>query len=1030
MRNSRTSKFTPLLLLLCFFLLTTRADAQTVKVKFRYQSLTAAAPSRVHFPGNYPPGTTNDWGPNNAGVIAAGAISQGRFEAATGLWVYNFDIPYGTYEYKINENGVSNGWRPDPLNRVIVQPDQNSQLVVNALMLFQIAALPYTIENSTFVVKTPTPRLTAGVFRSPESPNITVDAFIDGAPVANAINYLGADSIFSYSPLSPLADGNHVFKLTVGNGTLTRTDSVNFAVRARPLQIQSPAFAAPFATRKEKIIVSGIVIKGDGTLDSGVSSLGVFINNIASTALAVTNGKFADSVALADGLNTVRVVNGADADSVQVRRLVNHTPVAKAVASDAGSSITLDAGGTAEPDGQAVTYTWLNDVRTPLGINETPTAAATQSITKPTLAGEYYYTLIAADTEGNRDTTRNYFTVKPNGVAEFPVVASNPLWAKEARVYFLFPKAATNATSNILNDLVSGGRLQYIKDMGFNVIWMMPVMKTPNNQIDNGVGIGYNIVDFNTVVGNYGTNADFKNFVEQAHAVGLKIILDVTPNHTSRFHSWSEHAHTFKQNSPYWNWYQHESITHNTNGLGQSADADNFWYYSAFSDQLLNYNWTDLDARETMIDTYKYWINEFGLDGFRFDVYWGPHRRYGEAFMGKPLRDALKRIKPDILLLGEDDGTGSGTETIYADYSNLGINGGVDAAYDFKLYFNAIRNFGFNSTAIDNLHNEINNAGFYPGENSLYMRFMESQDEDRIYYNNPSPTTYYSADPATAFSRTRPMASVVFTVPGFPMLWTGQEVGWGYGLAGNKEARSRSIVDWNFQGKGLLTPHYQRLAHIRGQFKAFTQNKIDVGYEDFARIASGNADVYAFARPYENQNAVVVVNFSAAAQSVTLNLSSTLRWSSTETQYYLNDLYTNTTATVQATGLGAVNVSLAPYGTAIYTVSKTQDAVVIPNPLAADETASPAPKQFELSQNYPNPFNPATTIRYQLPSAGDVKLKVYDVLGREVASLVNERQKAGSYAVSFNASKLSSGVYFYRLTTGNFVQTKKMLLIK
>jgi hypothetical protein len=88
------------------------------------------------------------------------------------------------------------------------------------------------------------------------------------------------------------------------------------------------------------------------------------------------------------------------------------------------------------------------------------------------------------------------------------------------------------------------------------------------------------------------------------------------------------------------------------------------------------------------------------------------------------------------------------------------------------------------------------------------------------------------------------------------------------------------------------------------------------------------------------------------------------------------------------------------------------------------------PKTFALEQNYPNPFNPSTTIRYQLPQSATVSLKIYDVLGREVQTLVNERQAAGQYSVPFNADGLASGVYFYRLQAGSFVQTKKMMLIK
>ena len=85
---------------------------------------------------------------------------------------------------------------------------------------------------------------------------------------------------------------------------------------------------------------------------------------------------------------------------------------------------------------------------------------------------------------------------------------------------------------------------------------------------------------------------------------------------------------------------------------------------------------------------------------------------------------------------------------------------------------------------------------------------------------------------------------------------------------------------------------------------------------------------------------------------------------------------------------------------------------------------------FYLEQNYPNPFNPTTTIRYQIPELSFVTLKVYDVLGSEVATLVNEERPVGNYEVEFNAANLSSGVYFYRFQAGSFVETKKMLMIK
>ena len=88
------------------------------------------------------------------------------------------------------------------------------------------------------------------------------------------------------------------------------------------------------------------------------------------------------------------------------------------------------------------------------------------------------------------------------------------------------------------------------------------------------------------------------------------------------------------------------------------------------------------------------------------------------------------------------------------------------------------------------------------------------------------------------------------------------------------------------------------------------------------------------------------------------------------------------------------------------------------------------PKEYSLEQNYPNPFNPTTTIEYTLLSPGEVSLIIYNLRGEEVALLINGKMPAGNHRISWDASGFASGIYFYRLQTGDFVQTKKMLLLK
>jgi photosystem II stability/assembly factor-like uncharacterized protein len=130
-------------------------------------------------------------------------------------------------------------------------------------------------------------------------------------------------------------------------------------------------------------------------------------------------------------------------------------------------------------------------------------------------------------------------------------------------------------------------------------------------------------------------------------------------------------------------------------------------------------------------------------------------------------------------------------------------------------------------------------------------------------------------------------------------------------------------------------------------------------------------------------------------------------------------------------GLDSLTITiLVSYGDTTYALTNNRGAYILTTGTTEVQNKSQTPLKFVLLQNFPNPFNPTTIISFQLPVASNVKLVVYDMLGREVFAPVNERKAPGSYQVRFDGSNLSSGVYYYRLTAGSFVQTLKLLLLK
>jgi glycosidase len=1028
--------YKPLFSILLTFCLVGLVGAQTDSVDVTFTYKPTGLPGRVYVPGEF-----NNWANNNNGVISPSNTSALMTrDPTTGIWFRTVrlrigghiggEVP-GAYQYKFNVDGQSSGWTADPLNPRMYSSYGNSVLYVSDPTIFHF--LP---NQKNPLVSTPTPTISAYIYPR-------VGLLVDTSTLSLRIDgttYAGIGSFYDFTTQQlvfvcpALSNGNHTAILHVG----TNADTVTFITQAGYIQILTQG---GYSTRNPQRLINGVV------QDTSVSTVKLVRNGIDTALVSVSNGQFSAVSSLAEGLNSFTALADSSgtlvsSSPVTFTYLVNHAPDAQISFVDNGSTITLQATNSTDPDlGQTATlrFSWSEDPSNPAAIGGIDgSTSPVITISRPRVEGEYYFGLIATDPDAHSDTTRSYFSLRANLPVDTPALASVPDWVRKGRLYEMFFKSYT--AQGTIDAAIPD--LDRIAAMGYNIIWAMPVMRN-RDPINNDGGPGYNIVDFYNVAPEYGTNQDFENFVARAHELGMKVILDVTPNHTSSSHPFVLDARVFRESSRYWSYYQHLFIPYNGPNLGNLQEAitsDGFVYYGPFSDALLNYNWADVDAREYMLDVYRWWIKEMGVDGYRFDVYWGPHVRAnspsgGEGEMGIPMRQLLKHIKPDIYLLGEAAGVGVGTQVLYADNS-----GGIESAYDWNLK-DLIQNgqtfwslsAGDRVTRLDQRlrnYSSSSGIGYLPGPNSYFMRFLENHDEDRVIY-----VFGQGVDSATAMRRTMPVSTAVNLAVGMPMVYSGQEVGRGYSIS-DFDQRRRGVIDWNSGFASTLMPHYQKLAQIRKQFAAFTTQKM-------VRAQSSVPGVYAYTRPSAGMNGIVVANLDAIPDTATITLTSTgsvpgIEGVTDGVAYIATDLY-NGNATRQVvfnSGLASMTVSLPAYGSAVFVLDTVAYTLDLPRLTGVGKLSREMiPTAVTLYQNYPNPFNPSTQIRYDLSSQGFVSLEVYNMLGQKVRSLANGLQPSGAYVASWDGKNdsgvvLSSGVYFYRLVANSCSYTRKMLFLR
>jgi hypothetical protein len=496
---------------LCLLLTSEGYSQDTVDVTFYYH-----APSS---PTIYAVGEYNGWNSSSNAMTYVGG----------NVWRCTVRVTEGTYtggavEYKFF-NGNST-WPNDPLNpRSDNNHNGNSILYLHNPVIYHLATTDQITGNSlSTLVPSNNPIINAYIYPALHSSIDTgsIVLRVDTTTLTGIGNYYNSvEQQFQLAVPFYLPNGPHKAYLSVG----ANTDSISFTVSAGAVQILTHG---GFSTRYSSRTLMGIV------QDTSIHSVKIVRAGVDTVVMSASGGNFSGVVNLAEGLNTFRALVDSPSvtlsDPITITRIVDHRPNAVVqISAGPSNNVVLSASSSTDPDGHGLTFAWKDDPRSPLGL--TGKSDSSVSISMPTQPGEYYFSLIAQDSLQNADTTDAYFIVNTDSSLTVPGYASNPSWVKQARIYFLFPKAFSS-TQNLAGVTA---RLSYIKAMGFNVIWLMPVMKNAS-PIDQGYGPGYNIVDFYDVAPEYGTNADLLNLVNQAHSLGIRVILDITPNHTSRFH--------------------------------------------------------------------------------------------------------------------------------------------------------------------------------------------------------------------------------------------------------------------------------------------------------------------------------------------------------------------------------------------------------------------------------------------------------------------------------------------------------------
>ncbi len=529
--------------------------------------------------------------------------------------------------------------------------------------------------------------------------------------------------------------------------------------------------------------------------------------------------------------------------------------------------------------------------------------------------------------------------------------------------------------------------LSYLKKLGVNAIELMPITEFEGND-----SWGYNPTTYFAPDKYYGTKNDLKALIDECHKNGIAVIQDIVLNHAYNSNSMAQ---------LYWD------------SVNNRPAADNPWFnvtspntsYSWGND----FNHASKDTKYFVDRVTSFWLTEYKMDGFRFDFSKGFTNTPGDGTAYDASRIAiLERIARKIWDVSPGAYVILEHFTANSEEMELSINGLMLWGNLNSSYSNAAKGYVSNSN--------INDISYKQRGWTLpnLVGYMESHDEERLMYNNLnsgySSGTYNIRDLSTALDRIKLAANLFILVPGPKMIWQFGEIGYDYSIDYGGRLADKP-VRWDYYlysgERRKVYNTFASLIKLKKDYPAFSSSNFTL---------NGSFPVKSLYITDATMNAAAMGNFDVVPQTFTANFPSQGTW---------YEFFTGETLTVGSTN---PTLTFQPGEFRLYTTQYIPRTDVV----TGVEDLNELTKSYSLSQNYPNPFNPSTVIKYQLAQAGQVVLKVYDLLGREVASLVNEYQEAGAHSAAFSGAgrQLSSGIYFYRLQAGRFTAVKKMILIK